>query len=89
MEELNKLRVSKLGSIQLSKAKNQIKGYLVRGYENHESLMLSLGKSLLVFDKIETIEQICKKIDNVTASELLETANEVFEPGKLSTLIYK
>ncbi len=89
MEELNKLRVSKLGSIQLSKAKNQIKGYLVRGYENHESLMLSLGKSLLVFDKIETIEQICKKIDSVTASELLETANEVFEPGKLSTLIYK
>jgi len=78
MEELKKLRTSKLGSIQLSKAKNQIKGYLVRGYENHESLMLSLGKSLLVFNKIETIEEICKKIDSVTASELLETANDIF-----------
>ena len=89
MEELKKLRTSKLGSIQLSKAKNQIKGYLVRGYENHESLMLSLGKSLLVFNKIETIEEICKKIDNVTASELLETANDIFEPAKMSTLIYK
>jgi predicted Zn-dependent peptidase len=89
MEELKKLRTSKLGSIQLSKAKNQIKGYLVRGYENHESLMLSLGKSLLVFNKIETIEEICKKIDNVSASELLETANDIFEPGKMSTLIYK
>src|SRR5450759_3104240 len=89
MEELKKLRTSKLGSIQLSKAKNQIKGYLVRGYENHESLMLSLGKSLLVFNKIETIEEICKKIDSVTASELLETANDIFEPAKMSTLIYK
>jgi predicted Zn-dependent peptidase len=89
MDELKKLRNSKLGTIQLSKAKNQIKGYLVRGYENHESLMLSLGKSLLVFNKIETIEQICKKIDNVTASELLETANDIFDPAKLSTLIYK
>jgi len=89
MEELKKLRTSKLGSIQLSKAKNQIKGYLVRGYENHESLMLSLGKSLLVFNKIETIGEICKKIDNVTASELMETANDIFEPGKMSTLIYK
>ena len=89
MEELKKLRTSKLGSIQLSKAKNQIKGYLVRGYENHESLMLSLGKSLLVFNKIETIEEICKKIDNVTASELMETANDIFEPAKMSTLIYK
>jgi predicted Zn-dependent peptidase len=89
MAELNKLRTTKLGTIQLSKAKNQIKGYLARGYENHESLMLSLGKSLLVFNKIDTIEVICKKIDSVTASELIETANEIFEPEKLSTLIYK
>jgi predicted Zn-dependent peptidase len=89
MAELKKLRNSKLGAIQLSKAKNQIKGYLARGYENHESLMLSLGKSLLIFNKIDTIEDICKKIDNVTSSELLETANDIFEPSKLSTLIYK
>jgi predicted Zn-dependent peptidase len=89
MGELKKLRESKLGIIQLSRAKNQIKGYLARGYENHESLMLSLGKSLQVFGKIDTMEDICRKIDNVTASEILETANDIFEPAKLSTLIYK
>jgi predicted Zn-dependent peptidase len=88
MAELKKLRTSRLGTIQLSKAKNQIKGYLARGYENHESLMLSLGKSLIIFNKIDTIEDICKKIDAVTASELLETANDIFEPSQLSTLIY-
>ena len=87
--ELDKLRTSKLGTIQLSKAKNQIKGYLARGYENHESLMLSLGKSLLIFNKIDSIEDLCNKIDTVTASELLETANDIFDPSKLSTLIYK
>ncbi len=89
MAELRKLRTTRLGTIQLSKAKNQIKGYLARGYENHESLMLSLGKSLLIFNKIDSIEDICRKIDNVTASELLDTANDIFEPSKLSTLIYK
>ena len=87
--ELNKLRSVKLGTIQLSKAKNQIKGYLARGYENHESLMLSLGKSLLVFNKIDSIEDICEKIDNVSSSEILETANEIFDSQKLSSLIYK
>jgi predicted Zn-dependent peptidase len=87
--ELNKLRTIKLGTIQLVKAKNQIKGYLARGYENHESLMLSLGKSLLVFNKIDGIEDVCKKIDNVTSSEILETANDIFDRTKLSTLIYK
>jgi predicted Zn-dependent peptidase len=89
MTEMKKLRESKLGIIQLSKAKNQIKGYLARGYENHESLMLSLGKSLQVFGRIDTIEDICRKIDNVTASEILETANDIFDPSRLSTLIYK
>jgi predicted Zn-dependent peptidase len=89
MSELKKLRSTKLGSIQLSKAKNQIKGYLARGYENHESLMLSLGKSLIVFNKIDSIEEIYRKIDSISAFELLDTANDIFESSKLSTLIYK
>ena len=89
MSELDMLRTKKLGIVQLSKAKNQIKGYLARGYENHESLMLGMGKSLLVFDRIESHEDTCNKIEKITASELLETANEVFDPSKLSTLIYK
>jgi predicted Zn-dependent peptidase len=87
--EMNKLRTSRLGTIQLSKAKNQIKGYLARGYENHESLMLNLGKSLLVFDRIDSMEEICNKIDQITSDEILQIANEVFEPSGLSTLIYK
>jgi predicted Zn-dependent peptidase len=89
MSEMKKLRTEKLGAVQLSKAKNQIKGYLARGYENHESLMLSLGKSLVIFNKIDSIDDLCRKIDTVTSSELLETANDIFDPSKMSTLIYK
>jgi predicted Zn-dependent peptidase len=89
MLELNKLRNTLLGAVQLSKAKKQIKGYLARAYENHESLMLSMGKSLLVFNKIETISETYRKIDDVTALQLLEISNEIFEPSHLSTLIYK
>jgi len=87
--ELAKLRNTKFGTIQLSKAKNQIKGYLARGYENHESLMLSLGKSLMIFNRIDSLEDICKKIDKISAENLLLTANEVFEPSELSTLIFR
>ena len=87
--ELNKLRTTQLGTVQLSKARNQVKGYLARGFEHHESLMLSMGKSLLVADRIDTLEELCRKIDNVTASEILEISNEVFEPSRLSMLIYK
>lgn len=87
--ELERLRKEKLGPIQLSKAGKQLKGYLARSWENHESLMLSLGKSILVFDKVDTLDEICAKIDKLTASELIEIANEAFNPDSLSVLIYK
>ena len=88
-KELKKLRKVKLGTIQLHRARQQMKGNLARGWENHESLMLAIGKSIMVFNQVETTETLYRKIDGVSASELLETANEVFCPDQISTLIYR
>jgi predicted Zn-dependent peptidase len=87
--ELKRLRQNRLSAIQLGKAKNQVKGYMARGYEHHESLMLSLGKSLLALGRIDPPEETCRKIDAITSSQILEIANEILEPSKLSMLIYK
>jgi predicted Zn-dependent peptidase len=89
MNELKKLRTTRLSAVQMNKAAKQIKGYLARGYENHESLMLSLGKSMLVFNRIDTYREICEKIDRITSSDLLEIAAEVFDEKQLSTLVYE
>lgn len=89
MSEMKKLCTVRLGTVQLSRAKNQIKGYLARGYENYENLMLSLGKSYLVFNKIDPLTEIYNKIDRLTSSDLLDTANEIFDTKSLSFLIYK
>ena len=87
--EIDRLRRQPLGTLQLSRAKNQIKGYLARAYENHESLMLSLGKSLLIFDRIDSMNETFRKIDAVTSTELMETATAIFDKSLLSTLIYR
>ena len=87
--EIDRLRRQPLGTLQLSRAKNQIKGYLARAYENHESLMLSLGKSLLIFGRIDSMDETFRKIDAVTCIELMETANAIFDKSLLSTLIYR
>lgn len=89
MSELKRLRDQKLGTIQLNKAKNQMRGYLARGYENHESLMLGLGKNMILYGRIDSFEELCRQIEDVSASDLLAIANEIFEPTGLSTLIYK
>jgi predicted Zn-dependent peptidase len=88
-KELKKLREKKLGLVQLQKAKQQMKGNLARAYENHESYMLGLGKSMIVYNKVDPIEKIYQKISAITSNELIEIANEVFEDKQLSTLIYK
>ncbi len=88
-KELKKLRNTELGTTQLHKAKKQIKGNLARSYENHESYMLSMGKSLLVYDSVDPLSEIYRKIDQINSQNLLDIANEVFDENKLSTLIYK
>lgn len=88
MKELKKLRETRLGKAQLQKSKNQMKGNIARAWENHESHMLSMGKNILVFDRMEPIENLYEKIDLLSSSDLLATANEIFPEEMLSTLIY-
>jgi predicted Zn-dependent peptidase len=87
-KEFEKLRKDALGSLQLSKAKKQILGQVAIMSENNEALMLSMGKSLLVFDRIDTLEEIRKKIEAVTSLQIMETANEILKPDSLSVLKY-
>ncbi len=89
MKELKTLREKPLGTIQLNKAKNQIKGYMARSYESYENLMLTICKSILIFDRIDSVEETTKTIDAITQQEVIAIANEIFDQGKLSTLIYK
>ncbi len=88
-KELKKLREQKLGFLQLSKAKRQLLGQVAMAQENNGSLMLGYGKSLLSYNKVDTFEQIQKKVEAISAEALQEVANEIFDPNKLSTLIYE
>jgi predicted Zn-dependent peptidase len=89
LRELKKLSTSALGSLQLSRAKRQMIGQIAISSENFENQMIGNGRSLLLFDRIEPLEEITSRIEAITASELLSVSNEVFNPQKLSLLIYK
>lgn len=87
--EIKKLQTQEMGSLQLSKAKKQLVGQLAMAQENREDLMLTLGKSFLLYNRVDSLEKVNNKIEKVTASELMEIANEVLDREKLSTLIFK
>ncbi len=89
LRELTLLREKTLGSLQLKRAKQQLQGQVAISFESNVNEMLSLGKSVLLYNKIDTLEQIYEKIEIVSAAELREVAMEVFDPDKLSLLMYK
>ena len=87
--ELIKLCEKPLGTLQLKKAKQQLIGQIAIGQENDVNLMLSLGKSVLLYNKVDTFEIVKEKVEAVSSSQILEVANEIFNEDKLSHLIYK
>lgn len=88
LKELLKLTSKPFGTRQLHKAKEQFIGQMAMAEENNISLMLMLGKSILVHNRIESFENVIKKIRAITSAELFEIANEVFDENKLSFLYF-
>jgi len=74
--ELKNLRLTKMSANKLSLAKQQLKGQLAISRESNNNIMLSYAKSLLIHNKIDSIETIHQKIDLLDADNLLEVANE-------------
>ncbi len=48
-----------------------------------------MAKSLLDFGSIDSLEQIFAKINAVTAADLLEISNEIFDVGAMTTLLFE
>jgi predicted Zn-dependent peptidase len=88
-KEFKLVREKRLGALQLSKAKKQLIGQLAISSENRDDLMLTLGKSFLLYNKVDSLPEIYQKIENVTDSLLLEIANEVLDENAMSLLIYE
>ena len=86
--ELKKMRTDKIGVLQLKRAKEQLKGQIALGMDNNSGLMQGLGKSLLFFDHIDSISDIYKGIDDLSASHLMEIANCYFDESQCSELIF-
>lgn len=87
-KELTTLRTQKLTTTQLAAAKKQAIGQFGIASDNKEGRFLGLGKSFLHFNRYEPLSEIFHKIEQITAEQILEVANEVLEPTQLFRLTY-
>jgi predicted Zn-dependent peptidase len=88
-KELKKIREIKLTPMQLHTIKKQLVGQIAIASESNMANMLAMGKSFLLQDKFEPIEAILARIESVTAEEILEAGNEIFDEKRLSRLVYR
>ena len=73
----------------LEKYKIQLLGQMVIASENKEHHALSLGKSFLRYGKIDNFKTIRERIEAINANQLIEIANEIFDPQQLVSLKYE
>jgi predicted Zn-dependent peptidase len=88
LKEFKLLRDTKLGTIQLSKAKKQLIGQIAISTESHEDLMLAIGKSFLLYNKVDPLRVVFSKIEAITTEDLLEVANVALAEKQMSRLVY-
>lgn len=88
-KELKKLREQKLGTVQLAQAKKKFIGQIALGEENRMGVLISMAKSLLDYNRIDSLKEVYARINQVKADDLLTISNQIFAPEKLSMLLFK
>jgi len=88
MKELKKLREVKLGTLQLSMAHKQYKGQIAIAFDSYLHVMLSAGRSCLHDQCLLSLADMYNRIDKISASDLQDVANEIFNQDEISSINY-
>jgi predicted Zn-dependent peptidase len=86
-KELRALRTTPPTARRMAMIKRQFLAQMAISMENNEGYMLGAGKSYLVHDEIDTLEEVYRKVSAVKAEQIMEVAEDIF--ANTSTLIYQ
>jgi len=87
-KEFKLLKTKKLGPVQLNKAKRQLQGNLAMMAESPSLQMQSLAKSLLNYNGFISLDEIFERIEEVSAHDVMEVANELLAEENVNKLVF-
>ena len=85
--ELDRMMQHPLSPKQLQAAKQQLRGQITIACDNREQLALDFAKNYLHYGRERHISDLLQQIDNISASQLQDVAQELFAPNHLQQLI--
>ncbi|MCL1842443.1 MAG: insulinase family protein [Defluviitaleaceae bacterium] len=83
-EEVRGMFTDKITKEQLSKAKEQLKSNFLLSLENAASRMNSIGRTLLMLNKVITPDELVEKIDAIDLDAFYAVCNKIFMMDKIS-----
>lgn len=83
-----KIQDEPLSERKLKAAKKQLLGQLAISGDNGETQCLSMGKSLLAYGEITEGKHTRTLIEKISSEDVMEMARTIFNPDRLSRLIY-
>ena len=87
-KEIHKLQATPLSDRKLKAAKKQLLGQIAISGDNGETQCLSMGKSLLAYGRISGGKETRELVEKMSAADIQEMANTVFNIQTLSKLVY-
>lgn len=87
--ELDRLMQKSLSPGQLEKLKRQTKGQIGIASDSRETFALDFAKSFLQYGRLREVGHLCERIDSVSAAQIQDVAQELFNPDTLTTLIFR
>jgi predicted Zn-dependent peptidase len=82
--ELSDIASGNVRAAELARAKENLKGRILLSLESTSARMTRLGKSLVTNTPLTTPEQIVRRLEAVTATEVAELADTLLAPERLS-----
>ena len=87
-KEIAKLQAEPLSERRLKAAKKQLLGQLAISSDNGETQCLSMGKGLLAYGKISSGKDNKAMVEAITAEDVQEMAQKIFDSNRISKLTY-
>ena len=87
LKEYKRVSSTKVSALELKKAKDNIKGKMALQLESSDALASYYGGQELMDKKILTPDEIFKKIDKVSANDILRVSKDIFRSRKLNLAV--
>lgn len=84
LKEFRKIREQLVSPQELKRSKESIKGSVMLGLESSSSRMTHLAQQLIYYGRFYKLEEILGAVERVTARDIRELANRVFDPSFLT-----